>query len=96
MWWWLLQLAIILGVVGLVNDRALNGGAVVWGLAFAFLATWILSGLFDWLARRRARPSERREPRGDNLRLSGTWRHPGNRAKLTDRRRIGQDVRKLI
>lgn len=91
--WWLLQIAIVCGMVWLVDDPKLSGAAAIYGIIIALIVTGLLSRLLDWLATRKARPSERREPNCDGLSLPRSGRHPGNGPKLIDRRRIGEKVR---
>lgn len=93
--WYVLQFAIVLMFVWLTDDAKLATAAVVWGVAFAFLATWVLGGVLDWLRRR---PTERGyAPRqGQSLRRieSASW-HRSNNPQLPYRRRIGQNIREL-
>ncbi len=93
--WWLLQVAIICGMVYLVDDPKLTGAAVIFGLLISLFVTGLSSRLIDWF-RVRGAPREHREPGGDRLRLPRSGRHSGNSPKLSDRRRIGKNVRKII
>lgn len=94
--WFVLQIGIVVFVVWLVDDAKLGAGAVVWGAALAFLTTWILSGALHWL---RSGPRQTRQPPSNSESPRGIERaggHLGDRPQLSPRRRIGQNIRKLI
>ena len=83
-------------MVWIVNDPKLTGAAVVFGALIALFVTGLSSRLIDWFSARDTRPRERRETQGDSLRLPGAGRHAGDSPQISDRRRIRQDVRKLV
>lgn len=88
--WYLLQSAIILGMVYLVtvvDERPdLAAASVILGVVASAIVMAILFRLSDWRARRGIRQVD--ESHSDSGSLPRTGRHPGDGAKLVGRTRV--------
>lgn len=93
LFWFLLQAAIICGMVWIVDDPKLTGAAALYGVLIALIVTGLLSRLLDWIA---CRPRQRTDAERDVERLRPANGHARNRPELSNSRRIGQYVRELV
>jgi hypothetical protein len=88
--WFLLQGAIIVGVVWLIDEPDLTSAAAFFGVLAALIVTALLSRLIDWV---RSRPRQDTDPHRGVDGSGAIGRHPSDSAKLIDGRRVREDVR---
>lgn len=93
--WLALQIVIVCSVVWLVDDPSLTLGAVVYGAILALIVTGLISKFLDWrrFGSWRSAPHQSDKPQGDGVSLGRIDRHLGDSPKISNRPRIGQNVR---
>lgn len=91
--WLLLQTAIVCWFISLVDEPELRGAGAVYGTLAALIVTGLLSRLLDWYAARCARVAEHKNAQRQDIGVSRSNRHLSNAPQLSNRRRVGQNIR---